>query len=264
MKILSVLHKMPTEITSEVQYYLEAKNHVIHLNQHIGKSISITLDGFQCVSCDLEKKIYRQGHCYECFYQSAATADWIIKPEMSKAHLGIEERDLDYEMQMQLQPHVVYLALSSNVKVGVTRKSQIPTRWIDQGANKALPIVEVPNRYLSGITEVALKAYVSDKTSWQKMLKNDVDLANLEEVKNDLKQYIPEEVLPFFIEENHILEINYPVSEYPIKVKSLNLEKEKEFTGTLLGIKGQYLMFVDGTVFNVRSNEGYRVFIEIN
>ncbi len=96
-----------------------------------------------------------------------------MKPELSTAHLDIEDRDLDYEKRVQLQPHIVYLALSSEVKVGVTRKTQVPTRWIDQGAVQAIPIVEVPNRYLAGITEVALKNHFADKTNWQKMLKNE-------------------------------------------------------------------------------------------
>src|SRR5690606_32085347 len=106
-------------------------------------------------------------------------ADWITKPELSTAHLDQEDRDLEYEKKVQLKPHIVYLANSSNVKVGVTRKTQVPTRWIDQGAHEAIEIVEVPNRYLAGITEVALKDHVADKTNWRKMLKNDVDDENL-------------------------------------------------------------------------------------
>ena len=166
---------------------------------------------------------------------------------------------------MQLQPHVVYLELSSEVKVGVTRKSQVPTRWIDQGAIKAIEIVEVPNRYLAGITEVALKAHVADKTSWQKMLKNEVLDADLIEVRNSLKQYLPEEVLPYYLETNtNVLELNYPVLEYPTKVGSLNLEKTPLISGELVGIKGQYLLFKDNTVFNVRNSEGYKVIITVN
>src|SRR5690606_42098080 len=106
---------------------------------------------------------YRQGFCYDCFYRSAEAGDWIMRPKLSTAHLDITDRDLEYEIRVQLQPHVVYLALSSELKVGVTRKSQVPTRWIDQGAVQALSIMEVPNRYLAGITEVALKNHFSDK-----------------------------------------------------------------------------------------------------
>ena len=126
--------------------------------------------------------------------------DWIMRPELSTAHLNKEDRDLEYEKKVQLQPHIVYLANSSNVKVGVTRKSQIPTRWIDQGAHEAIEIVEVPNRYLAGITEVALKDHVADKTNWRKMLRNDNVDEDLTEWRQRLKTYIPDEVKDYFIE----------------------------------------------------------------
>ena len=186
-----------------------------------------------------------------------------MRPELSKAHLGIEDRDLTYEKSVQLKPHIVYLANSSNVKVGVTRKQQVPTRWIDQGAHEAIEIVEAPNRYLAGITEVALKAHVADKTNWRKMLKNDFEEANLQTWRDKLKEFIPEEAKEYFIENNTETKINFPVKKYPEKPKSLNLIKTPNYTGTLVGIKGQYLIFEDETVFNVRSNEGLVVKIQI-
>jgi len=190
---------------------------------------------------------------------SPAVGDWIMKPELSTAHLEIEDRDLDYEKRVQLQPHVVYLALSSEVKVGVTRKTQIPTRWIDQGAVQAIPIVEVPNRYLAGITEVALKNHFSDKTNWQKMLKNEVPDMDLSAERNKVFDWLPVEVKDYFPTEEKIIQLDFPVLQYPKKVTSLNLDKTPNFSGTLTGIKGQYLLFEDGTVFNVRTYEGYVV-----
>jgi hypothetical protein len=157
----------------------------------------------------------------------------------------------------------VYLANSSNVKVGVTRKQQVPTRWIDQGAHEAIEIVEVPNRYLAGITEVALKAHVADKTNWRKMLKNDIEDESLMEWRDQLKEFIPEEAKEYFIENNTTTSLNFPVKKYPEKPKSLNLIKTPNYTGKLVGIKGQYLIFDDETVFNVRSNEGLVVDITI-
>ncbi|NIJ43663.1 hypothetical protein FHR24_000102 [Wenyingzhuangia heitensis] len=254
---------MATENEEQVQYYLTTSSHVLNLNQLLNKSIAITFDGYECLNCGKAKKIFRQGHCYDCFYEQPGVADWVMKPELSKAHLGIEDRNLAYEEKAQLQPHIVYLALSSNVKVGVTRKTQVPTRWIDQGANKAIPFVEVPNRFLAGITEVALKEHVSDKTSWQKMLKNDVADEDLIAVKKELRQYLPEETKEYYINEDLVLDINYPVENYPLKVSSLNLEKENFYQGVLKGIKGQYLIFEDGKVFNVRSYEGYKVTLDI-
>ena len=212
----------------------------------------------------MQKKVYRQGFCYDCFFEIPQAADWIIKPELSKAHLGIEDRDLDYESKVQLQPHIVYLANSSSVKVGVTRKTQVPTRWIDQGAHEAIEIVEVPNRYLAGITEIALKDHVSDKTNWRNMLKNDIKDEDLVEWRNKLRQFIPHEAIEYYLENNSETNIKFPVLKYPEKPKSLNLIKTPYFEGVLKGIKGQYLIFEDDTVFNVRSNEGLVVSITVN
>jgi len=204
----------------------------------------------------LDKPIFRQGFDKQCFYDTAQAGDWIMRPELSTAHLDKEDRDLEYEKKVQLKPHIVYLANSSNVKVGVTRKSQVPTRWIDQGAHEAIEIVEVPNRYLAGITEVALKAHVADKTNWRKMLKNDIEDESLEDWRARLKPYIPEEAAAYFIENNSETHIQFPVLQFPEKPKSLNIKKEQQYSGKLVGIKGQYLIFEDDTVFNVRANEG--------
>jgi len=183
---------------------------------------------------------------------------------LSTAHLDLEDRDLEYEKKVQLQPHIVYLALSSEIKVGVTRKTQVPTRWIDQGAVQAIPIVEVPNRYLAGITEVALKNHYADKTNWQKMLKNEVPEADLIKERMSLRYLIPKDVQEYFHpEKEDLYELHFPVLEYPKKVSSLNLDKVPNFSGKLMGIKGQYLIFQDGTVFNIRTFEGYVVKISL-
>jgi hypothetical protein len=186
-----------------------------------------------------------------------------MRPELSTAHLDKEDRDLEYEKKVQLQPHIVYLANSSNIKVGVTRKSQVPTRWIDQGAHEAIEIVEVPNRYLAGVTEVALKEHIGDKTNWRKMLTNEVDDEDLVEYRNKLKKYIPDEASVYYIESNTETHLEFPVLQYPKKVKSLNLDKTPIYSGVLKGIKGQYLIFEDSTVFNVRGSEGYVVSLEV-
>src|SRR5690606_35322213 len=197
------------------------------------------------------------------FFETPKAADWIIRPELSQAHLDIEDRDLAYEKQMQLQPHIVYLANSSSIKVGVTRKNQVPTRWIDQGAHEALEILETPNRYVADIAEVALKDHVSDKTNGRKMLQNDIKDEDLQAYSAELKNYLPEEVKPYFIEHNSETTIEFPVEAYPVNPKSLNLLKTPEYQGVLKGIKGQYLIFEDQTVFNVRSNEGLVVAITV-
>lgn len=262
MLYTGVLTKMQTEFLEPIQYYLVFENDFIHMNQLLNKTIEMKLVGHQCLSCGIDRPIYRQGFCKTCFFDKPFAGDWIMRPELSTAHLNKEDRDLDYEKKVQLQPHIVYLANSSNVKVGVTRKTQVPTRWIDQGAHEAIEIVEVPNRYLAGITEVALKDYVADKTNWRNMLKNDIKDENLLEWRQNLKQYIPEEAKDYFIENNDETHLQFPVEQYPVKPKSLNLNKAISYSGKLVGIKGQYLIFEDQTVFNIRSNEG--LVVEIN
>lgn len=255
-----VLTKMETEFGKPIQYYLVFESGFITMNQLLDKNIEISFQGHQCLFCSKKKKIFRQGACYDCFYSSPQVGDWIMRPELSTAHLGIADRDLDYETKVQVQPHIVYLALSSEIKVGVTRKTQMPARWIDQGAEKAVSIVEVPNRYLAGITEVALKNTFADKTNWRKMLTNEIVFEDLLESRRKLENLLPDEVKEFFrVDVADLYELEYPVLYYPKKINSLNLDKNAVYSGKLIGIKGQYLIFEDGTVFNVRGYEGYKV-----
>ncbi len=263
MQYQGVLKKMATENLDTVAYYLDMKSDFLNMNQLLGKQIELSFVTYECLNCHLEKQIYRQGFCKKCFFETPNAGDWIMRPELSKAHLGIEDRDLEYEKSVQLQPHIVYLANSSNVKVGVTRKQQVPTRWIDQGAHEAIEIAEVPNRYLAGITEVALKEHVADKTNWRKMLKNDIEDESLISWKEKLKKYIPEEAQQYFIENNKETLINFPVNKYSEKPKSLNIVKEESYTGNLVGVKGQYFIFEDNTVFHIRANEGIVIGIKI-
>jgi hypothetical protein len=264
MQYEGALTKMQTEMGNPIQYYLVFDDGFINMNQLLGKDMEITFLGFQCLNCSKKKKIYRQGFCYDCFYSSPSAGDWIMRPELSTAHLGIADRDLDYETKVQVQPHIIYLALATEVKVGVTRKTQVPTRWIDQGAVSAIAIAEVPNRYLAGITEVALKNHFTDKTNWRKMLCNECLDADLISERARLADLLPDEVKEFYANGTHdIYHLDYPVLEYPKKVTSLNLDKEPFFRGKLTGIRGQYLLFEDGTVFNVRGYEGYVVRIAV-
>ncbi|MBF6608988.1 MAG: DUF2797 domain-containing protein [Flavobacterium sp.] len=259
-----VLTKMQTEFGTPIQYYIIFENTFLNVNQLLGSEISIAVNGYQCLNCTKRKRIFRQGFCYDCFFSSPAVGDWIMRPELSTAHLGIADRDLDYETQAQLQPHVVYLAQSCEIKVGVTRKTQVPTRWIDQGAEKAITIVEVPNRWLAGITEVKLKSLFADKINWRKMLVNDICEVDLIAERLKIESELPEEVSEFFYPHiSDLFEFEYPVTTYPKKVVGLNLAKTSFFTGKLIGIKGQYLMFADGTVFNVRAAEGTAVTITV-
>jgi len=264
MQYEGVLKKMQTEIGSPIQYYMVFKDDFLNVNQVLNKTLKISFIKYQCLNCGNDRPIYRQGFCKSCFFEIPSAGDWIMRPELSTAHLGKEDRDLAYEKKVQLQPHIVYLANSSNIKVGVTRKTQVPTRWIDQGAHEAIEIVETPNRYLAGITEVALKDHIGDKTNWRKMLTNTVEDEDLVAWRTKLKQYIPQEAIAYFIASNSETTLEFPVLKYPEKVKSLNLSKTPKFEGVLKGIKGQYLIFDDTTVFNVRGSEGYYVRLSIS
>ena len=257
MEYSGVLTKMQTELGDPIQYYLVFDEGFVNVNQLLGRPMEITVKGTQCLECRKRKRIFRQGHCYDCFTTSASVGDWIMRPELSKAHLGIADRDLDYETRSQIQPHVVYLAATCEVKVGVTRKSQIPTRWIDQGACSAVIALEVPNRYLAGITEVALKSRYTDKTNWKRMLTNQMTECDLPAEHGRLSDALPDEVREFYNTEcGSVLTFNYPVLEYPAAITTLNLDKTLRYSGTLMGIRGQYLIFADGCVLNVRGCEG--------
>src|SRR6056297_2456338 len=263
MQYEGVLKKMQTEIGSPIQYYLVFESDFLNINQILNKELTINFLKHQCLNCGNDRPIFRQGFCKSCFFEIPSAGDWIMRPELSTAHLDQEDRDLAYEKRVQLQPHIVYLANSSNVKVGVTRKTQVPTRWIDQGAHEAIAILETPNRYLAGITEVALKKHVADKTNWRTMLKNEIEDKNLVEEREKLKEFIPDEAQDYYLSSSEEFNINFPVIEYPKKLKSLNLEKNNTFKGKLKGIKGQYLIFENDVVFNVRNSEGYDVDFEV-
>ena len=264
MQYEGVLTKMQSEFNTPIQYYLVFENSFLNMNQLLEKDIEINFMGYSCLNCSKKKKIYRMGFCYDCFYTIPSAGDWIMRPELSTAHLGVADRNLEFEQKVQLQPHVVYIASSSDMKVGVTRKTQVPTRWIDQGATQAMPLVEVPNRYLAGITEVALKSHFSDKINWKKMLLNAPDVTNLQQLRKEMEPLLPDEVKPYFeTTPEKLYTLKYPVIQYPVKIKSLNLTTTPVYQGKLTGIKGQYLIFADGTVFNVRAYEGFAVQINV-
>jgi len=167
---------------------------------------------------------------------------------------------MEYAKQHCLNEHVVYLSITSGLKVGVTRHTQVPTRWIDQGAVRAIELARTPNRYTAGLIEVAMKAHIADKTNWRKMLSGsesgEVDLVK---EKGKLGRLMPEELSGFLSENNQVMDLKYPVSEYPVKIKSLNFDKDPIVSGRLTGIKGQYLLFNEDRVINIRKFGGYLI-----
>lgn len=262
---------MHTSLEEVVEYTLPLydvldKHEYIDLNTFIGSTIRLSYEGYiNCVVSGKKiNKAYGEGMSYEAFMNSPEASPSIIRPELSRIHEGIALRDYEWEMEHHMQPHVVYLSLTNDIKVGVTRVTQIPTRWIDQGATQAILLAETPYRQAAGLIEVALKNYVPDKTNWQRMLKNEVNTQrNLTDVKKELHEKIPSELLAFYSKDDAILHINYPVESYPLKVSSIKLDKVPFVEKRLTGIKGQYLIFENGDVLNVRAHTGYRISIEV-
>ena len=265
MQYNGTLLKMETKLANPVEYELPLGDELIYMNHFIGKYIAFKwLKEIYCVVCGKKtNKSFSQGFCYPCFLNAPETSECIFRPELCQAQDGIA-RDMEWAKNHCLQEHYVYLAISSGVKVGVTRSEQIPTRWIDQGAWQAIKLAKTPNRYTAGLIEVALKAHISDRTNWQRMLKNQlIEGVDLTATKKEMIAHLPSELQNYISEENDITEINYPVNEYPEKVKSLSFDKLEEITGRLWGVKGQYLIFDDGTVLNMRKHTGYMVELEV-
>jgi hypothetical protein len=265
MRYKGTLLKMETKLANPVEYELPIGDELVYMNHCIGKYIVFKwLKEIYCVACGRKtNKSFSQGFCYPCFLNAPETSECIFRPELCQAQDGIA-RDMEWAEAHCLQEHFVYLAISSGVKVGVTRSGQIPTRWMDQGAWQAIKLALTPNRYTAGLIEVGLKAHISDRTNWQRMLKNQlIEGVDLLEKKKEMIAQLSPELQNFESDENTITEINYPVNEYPEKVKSLNFDKLEEISGRLWGIKGQYLIFDDGTVLNMRKHTGYLVELEV-
>lgn len=255
------LLKMKTELGEKVQYQLPVGNELVFMNELIGHTLRLEyLSQINCLSCGVvTNKSFGQGYCYKCFISVPETSECVLRPELCEAHLG-KSRDMAWSERYCLTDHYVYLAVSSGLKVGVTRATQVPTRWIDQGAWKAIKLAMTPNRNLAGQIEVELKNYFSDKTSWQKMLKNELDeSADLEEAKQNAWEYLGPELQEYIIDDDEITEIQYPVLSYPVKVKSIGFDKVETIEGKLTGIKGQYLIFDNLNVINIRKHNGYRI-----
>ena len=259
IKLEGNVRKMKSDFKAPIEYSMILSEHILPLNDHIGSNIKLEWSGIiHCVKCgNKTNKSFFQGFCYPCFISAPESSECILKPELCQAHEGIS-RDMEWSEKYCLSNHYVYLSLTSGIKVGVTRYTQIPTRWIDQGAIKALKIAKTPNRYLAGAIEVKLKEFVSDRTSWQRMLKNDVNQdIDLYGYRETLKENLPSDLKTYVLNEEREKIIAYPMNKYPEKIKSINFEKVKEFEGKLTGIKGQYLYVDNQFVVNMRKYSGF-------
>ncbi|MCW3174109.1 DUF2797 domain-containing protein [Shewanella subflava] len=268
--MLGTLSKLKATLNdvNEVQYQLPVGEALIPLNPLIGKSLTLTHTGniFCCHCGKKTKKSYSQGHCFVCMQKLASCDMCIMKPETCHFDQGTC-REPQWAQSHCFVPHYVYLSNTSGIKVGITRHSQIPTRWIDQGATQGLPIFKVATRKLSGLIEIELAKFINDKTHWQAMLKShndDVDLVSqaaaliplIEQKLQQLAAQYDDVVIERL--DSNIQAIQYPIEQFPVKVKSHNFDKEAEVSGILQGIKGQYLLFDTG-VINIRKFGSYEV-----
>ena len=261
MRAFGIIDKMPTINGDQVQYFLDLGDQKVDMNNLLDKQISMRFTGnIYCTICNKKtRKSFGEGMCYNCFSTSTENAECILRPELCRAHEH-QGRDVAWELKHHMQPHYVYLALVNETKVGVTRSTQIPTRWIDQGANKAIILAETPYRQLAGEIEVGLKGFLTDKTNWSKMLRNDFNhTIDLLEMKERMEDELPESLQQYISANNEILELHYPVLEYPKKVTSIGFDKDPEIKSRLVGIRGQYLILEGGNVLNVRKHSGYEI-----
>ncbi len=251
------------------KYTLPIGEHLVDMNPLIGRQVRVSFaQEIYCVHCKTKtKKSFNQGYCYRCLITLAQCDSCMIKPENCHYHLGTC-REPDWGEAHCLTDHFVYLANTGNTKVGITRHvtDGVSSRWIDQGASQAIPILRVKNRLLSGLVETAIKAHIGDKTNWRTMLKGEPQKEDLVALRDKLLDLVQPELDT--LTQQHGLQaiqslhseavsINYPVDNYPVKIKSINLDKDMEFTGTLMGIKGQYWLLDGDRVINMRKYAGY-------
>ena len=260
--MLGPLQKMQVTQASPVEYAFRLGDAVVPVNPLLGQEISLRYTGeIHCVACGRRtNKSFAQGYCYPCFQTSPECSPCIIKPELCEAHHG-NGRDMEWEREHHLSEQIVYLAdTGGDIKVGVTRAANLPTRWIDQGATLAVRLALAVNRYHAGLVEVAMKAHIADKTNWRKMLSgSNHDAETLRATRARLAALFPATAEASLAADDSVTTITYPVSDYPVKIKSVGFDKHPLVSGTLMGIKGQYLIFDEGRVLNVRNHAGYVV-----
>lgn len=268
-----ILEKMTTKHFSPVEYRLTNKQgEELVLNQLLDKKITLTfLQMISCLHCGKKtNKSFGQGYCFNHFSTLACNDICMVKPELCHYRFGTC-REPKWGEEHCLKPHIIYLANSSGLKVGMTRETQIPTRWIDQGATTALPILKVYQRWHAGVIEVLLAKEFADKTNWRAMLQGKQQEIDLVQIAEDIRQRYSVQFDTLVTEDPHFcyqwldfkpISFEYPVIEFPNKINSLSFDKTSSVTGRLLGIKGQYLIFDHG-VLNIRKHGGYNINVEI-
>ena len=259
MKFSGQLLKMTHEAATPIQYFLSLDEKPVPMTPQVGKKMTLRFTGtITCIECGRKiKKTYNQGYCFPCARDLPENAMCSVRPELCEHENG-NEADQGFYRKYCAVDHYVYLSVTSGVKVGITRHFNIPDRWIDQGAVRALIIAKVPERLLSGKIEVALSGYMADKTNWRKMLKGEVEEIDLIQMRDQALEWIPRDLRGYALTDQPVQTFTYPIQSVPAKISSHNLDKVGELTGRLTGIKGQYLIF-EKTVINLRKYAGYHI-----
>jgi hypothetical protein len=248
-----------------IRYLFQTDQTELSINEYLGQQISISYTRRKaCVNCGRSvKKLYQNGYCYPCMTTLAECDLCIVKPHDCHFHKGTC-RDEEFAESHCMIPHYVYLAYSSNIKVGLTRKGRQFTRWVDQGALAAVLVAELPTRKQAGELEMEIAKTMQDKTDWRKMLvAKSVEEVDLLSVRADVIAKLTDEYQGFVLTNEPIHQFSYPaLPDHEVKLSSLALDKQETVTGRLLGMKGQY-MILDTGVFNVRKHNGFHVQVSI-
>jgi hypothetical protein len=263
IQVAGFLRELKTIPDTPVQYFLQVGDQTVALNEWLGDTVRLAFTGVRaCIACGRKvKKLYNNGYCYPCFTTLAECDLCIVKPHECHFDKGTC-RDEQFAKEHCMIPHYVYLAFSNHVKVGLTRKNRQFTRWMDQGAIRAIPIAELPTRKLAGELEVAISQHIPDKTDWRKMLKGEFDEVDLLETLAFVRSIIPERFREYLLDSEQVYEFTYPLLESIDKIKSLGFDKTDCIEGRLIGIKGQY-MLLDQGVLNVKKHSGYEVLVTV-
>lgn len=263
------LRKMSARLESPVSYQMRLGEVSVPLNPLLEQPIRLRHTGaIHCVHCGRQtRKSFNQGYCWPCFQSLAECDSCIIHPERCHYEQGTC-RQPAWGEQHCLQDHIVYLANSSGLKVGITRATQVPTRWIDQGAVQALALIRVRSRLQSGQLEVMFKQHVADKTNWRDMLGPSSEVLDLpaegrrllDACATDLQDIRARhgDLAVSVLNGIDVVRIEYPVRRLPATLDAITFDKTPDVSGVLLGIKGQYLI-LDGGVINLRRHAGYHI-----
>ncbi len=230
------ISKMRIALDAPAQYSLRLGDEQHELNHLIGQTLRLEfLGAINCSHCQRPtKKSFAQGYCWPCFSKLPQCDTCMMSPEKCHYDAGTC-RDPEWAQDFCMTDHFVYLANSTGVKVGITRGTQLPTRWLDQGAIQAVPIFRVATRQQSGFVEDVLRSQVADRTNWRTLLKGDVEPIDLLAIREQLMDSCEQPLLDLQqrfglqaiqpITDVDVLDIAYPVEAYPAKITSYNLDK---------------------------------------